>query len=291
MTPCPEIELLLSPAGRSAAAAHLSSCEACSAVAALADVRSERELSRDDPCIESEVRIALWHADLLKHDEEAELVSHLEHCAACNDLAVRVRALPHVTEESASARTLNEWVPPPTRQRRARRAWQPWTAIAAALVLVALVLVSIRLARRPTADVAPSPTPREVVSLPAGVPAPVPTPPVESAPIASTRPPPAPAPNPSPRLPETSELVDPFSAEPASTGYFTALCVPLCNSVLVDGKNRGPSPIVRLALPEGNHRVVFTHGTNRQMRSIHITRGQTTVLRVRMDPTSGDPGY
>lgn len=82
----------------------------------------------------------------------------------------------------------------------------------------------------------------------------------------------SPAPTPAPATPG--------KAEP---GFLTVMCVPACDSVTAGGRSLGPSPVVRAALPPGNHGVGLRAGSKKKSLSVTITSGQTTARRVTMD--------
>ena len=66
-------------------------------------------------------------------------------------------------------------------------------------------------------------------------------------------------------------------------GYLTVVCDPFCDSVSAGGKNLGPSPVVRAALPPGPHGVVLRRkGAPAKSIGVTIKSGQTTARRVKM---------
>jgi Putative zinc-finger len=302
MKACPEIDVLLSASERAAACDHLSGCEACAAVVALAGVRDEREAGRDDDCTQAEVAIALWQAELLPEDDRAALIAHLERCAACNELAARMRALGPDVLAVGPARTQTLFEPPglplPLPRARGRIA-----ALAAAAIVLALgaALAWRGLRRAPVEALALPPTPETVVSRPGAAPAPV-VAPMVPAPVDSTAPPPPlPAKRPAPGR-HVGDLIDPWSTPPqpsAATssggprlmnpwsqpalGYLDLNCAPACNAVYVDGKNFGPSPVVRAAVASGTHAVRFVRGSVRKSRTVVVQAGKTASVSQRMD--------
>jgi len=67
-------------------------------------------------------------------------------------------------------------------------------------------------------------------------------------------------------------------------GYLTIMCVPGCDSISAGGRNLGPSPVVRAALPPGNVGVVLrASGKKTKSLGVTIVSGQTTARRVTMD--------
>ena len=328
MSACPEIEMLTSATGRGLVGAHLERCEACAAVATLAELRSERKEGHDDSCAQAEVAIALWHSGLLGAGEQAELVQHLESCGSCNEAAVRLRALPRFDDEVTVDGVVPARTPEAPEERRRRRALG-WALAAAALVALAFGAGSLVRRRAASDGLAPSPLP---TLGPAGGALSVPSvqapsvAPVLSAPAPDelidpwARPPrgtPKAEPKPSPR---GGDVLDPWSAkaplapEPVpsslpkpsaqrgnaledpwapsvSVGFFTLVCEPSCDKVSVSGKDLGPSPIVRAPLAAGVHAVVLQNGSTKRSLSVEITAKQTTVLRVSMTSPRGDLGY
>jgi serine/threonine-protein kinase len=92
------------------------------------------------------------------------------------------------------------------------------------------------------------------------------------------------APKPSPYTgggsPAPAPAPAPGKGEP---GFLTVMCVPACDSVTAGGRSLGPSPVVRAALPPGNHGVGLRAGSKKKSLSVTITSGQTTARRVTMD--------
>ncbi len=70
----------------------------------------------------------------------------------------------------------------------------------------------------------------------------------------------------------------------AEPGYLTVVCSPFCDSVSAGGRNLGPSPVVHVALPPGQYRVVLkrTGGSTKVVPAV-IVSGQVTSQRVSMD--------
>lgn len=90
---------------------------------------------------------------------------------------------------------------------------------------------------------------------------------------------PAPAAAPSP----AAETAAPAAPAAAGPGFLTIVCDPFCDAVLVDGKNLGPSPVVRAPLKPGSHSVVLRKaGAGTKSLGVSITSGQTSAQRVKM---------
>jgi len=96
-------------------------------------------------------------------------------------------------------------------------------------------------------------------------------------------PPIVPMPEPPPRRPR-EPATNVALPDGGTAGYLTILCVPGCDSVQTGGRNLGPSPIVRAALPPGEHEVVLrAAGKSTKTLRVTLTEGQTTAKRVTMD--------
>lgn len=132
----------------------------------------------------------------------------------------------------------------------------------------------------PVPTAAPVPTMEGAVnpeSLPKEA-AKAPTPAPGPAPVAAAGPKPTPASGGAPAPVE--KPATPGKGEP---GFLTVMCVPACDSVTAGGRSLGPSPVVRAALPPGNHGVGLRAGSKKKSLSVTITSGQTTARRVTMD--------
>jgi hypothetical protein len=66
-------------------------------------------------------------------------------------------------------------------------------------------------------------------------------------------------------------------------GFLTVVCNPACDSVVVQGKNLGPSPIVRHTLPVGSHTLGLSKGGKKETRTVSISANKTTAIRIRMN--------
>jgi hypothetical protein len=101
--------------------------------------------------------------------------------------------------------------------------------------------------------------------------------------------------------PDKSALMDPWATsngvqDPFVTikpGSVTVLCNPFCDSVSADGKNLGPSPIVRAPLAPGVHRLSFKRGAMTKHSSVVIESDKNAALRIDMEAPAklADPGY
>jgi hypothetical protein len=74
------------------------------------------------------------------------------------------------------------------------------------------------------------------------------------------------------------------AAKPAKEepGFLTIVCNPYCDDVLDQGKSLGPSPVVHLSVPPGQHRVTLKKGKDTKVISVIVVSGQVTAQRVSM---------
>lgn len=92
---------------------------------------------------------------------------------------------------------------------------------------------------------------------------------------------PPPALEPQPEAPPPQEPA-PVAIPAESPGFLTVACDPQCEEVLVDGRRMGTSPLVRVAVPPGKHKLDLRAGDQRKTLSVIVVSGQTTAQRVRM---------
>ncbi len=178
------------------------------------------------------------------------------------------------------------------------------TLIAAVTTLIALAMIALVVlkitdrgpAAAPGASATPATTgaaPTETAASPSTAPAPAtgdtraePTPKTkDDGPVdLSTLPKEKPAPKePSSPKPATAVAAAPKPAAPkAEPGYLTVVCDPYCDSVVAGGRSLGPSPVVRAALPPGNHSVILRGSGKTTSIGVTIVSGQTTARRVKM---------
>jgi eukaryotic-like serine/threonine-protein kinase len=85
------------------------------------------------------------------------------------------------------------------------------------------------------------------------------------------------------------------STEPAGKGYLVMICVPYCDSVVVRGRNLGPSPIVKHALAPGSYSAsLLKKGLPMRRVTFSVKPGETTAVRIRLtEPRAPqcDPPY
>lgn len=290
MTECPEIEALIER--QPGALEHASGCGACAAVQALEELRHERAGSRGDACVEAEVALAARSEGSLDADGEQALVAHLESCAECNEVAVRLLA---------SAGALGAEVAIAEENRAQVRAEPRKSApLGLALGFAASMLAAAALGAlwmRDKARVVDAEAARAAPTAPA--PALGLAPPSASAEVAPAPPPvPSAVRAPPPPKPPATDLVDPWASAqsapppaPSGVGYLTIVCVPSCDSIRAGGKNLGASPLVRAPLPAGAVNLELRRGQVRRYLSVRIAAGHTTARRVSMEdaPAVVDP--
>jgi hypothetical protein len=119
----------------------------------------------------------------------------------------------------------------------------------------------------PSATVAASVTPP---APPASAPGPTAT-----AALSTTSPVHRPKHPPAPRAPAT---------DPAHTGLLTVICMPACDQVLDGSRSLGPSPIFKLPVATGSHRLTLRtlDPPVEKMVEVTVTTDETTVLRYPM---------
>ena len=260
MNECPEIDGLLSATGRSRFASHLSACEACRAVAALAEVRAERTTSRDDACGAAEVSIALAQAGVLAPAARAELTLHLEGCAVCGEVFARVGAMPTSREEATSTGTA------PAAFAVTQRSGRPFALGALALAACLLVALGVALVskrgpprRAEQASAEPEPAPPVSVVLPPAMPS-------ETESVAGS-------------APAKRALDDSVAA----AGFLSITCTPGCR-VLEAGRLLGRAPLSGVALAPGTHELTLVDRAQRKLLSVEVVAGQTVARHVAMSP-------
>ena len=68
-------------------------------------------------------------------------------------------------------------------------------------------------------------------------------------------------------------------------GALSVVCVPACDSVLIDGKPVGASPIVSAPLRAGRHVITVSRiGAAPQQSDVFVPAGGTTAQRFWMEP-------
>jgi cytoskeletal protein RodZ len=118
----------------------------------------------------------------------------------------------------------------------------------------------------PTATAKAPPTPTGKPDKTADKPTPVPT----TAPPATTAPP-------------TSTVPTPTAPAGGGSGFLTVVCKPACDSVVVKGRNLGPSPVINVSFPAGTYPVVLKRsGSSPKATSVTIVAGKNTPLRMNM---------
>lgn len=69
----------------------------------------------------------------------------------------------------------------------------------------------------------------------------------------------------------------------AEPGLLTIVCTPFCDDVLDNGRSLGPSPIVQVPVPPGQHRITLKRaGQSQKTISVIVVSGEVTAQRVSM---------
>jgi hypothetical protein len=171
--------------------------------------------------------------------------------------------------------------------------WLP----AMALGVVAVVGVATTLLFRHFAPEDDAGSPRSVAtagaeneaSVPMGMPAPTPTP--------TPTPTPAPTPTPTSVPPVTSKAPEPASvprkgsgargtptlSPPAlgKNGLLTVFCTPACDDVLDGSRSLGPSPVFKVSVPVGGHRITLVGGDPPVRKSVNVVVNEDDTAVVR----------
>ena len=173
-----------------------------------------------------------------------------------------LQAVSFVARRSDEGTTVWEPASAPVPERR--RGLVLAAAAATLAVLAAIVLVWRAAAREPVPRV---PVLGPAVSAPVAAVAPA---------VATPTPPPAPA------APSSGRTVR--EAKPRGQGYVNVYADPWAY-VYVDGRKRGLTPLMRLALPAGAHSVTLKHPDLRSVeRRVVVVPGQTQLLDVTLGP-------
>ena len=252
---CPEIEQLFASPRRAGIDEHAACCDACGGMLGLSELREQIAERTPDDCVDAEVLIARREIGALPAADKQRLQAHLEECADCNELAVRMASLPSPVRETTAEATASPVVP----TQVSAPASQPGHA---------------------APKLPPVLTPFGLLPLPSVQ---VPQPDDDSD---------VPDPKP-PQTDDDTDLLNPFQPLPKATatdgkGFLTIVCAPFCDRVVVDGKSEGRSPIVRHALDPGRHTVLLKRGTVSKTISVHIVAGTTTARRVNMQDGDAD---
>lgn len=79
-------------------------------------------------------------------------------------------------------------------------------------------------------------------------------------------------------------------ASNAPKGFVTVACNPGCESVIVDGRSIGPSPIVRVELPAGTHKLTLRRkGHQEKTVDVVVKAGELASLNVKMAQQAAPP--
>ncbi|MBI4956308.1 MAG: zf-HC2 domain-containing protein [Myxococcales bacterium] len=100
---------------------------------------------------------------------------------------------------------------------------------------------------------------------------------------------PAVDPAPAPSAPAHRDgVLDPWAPRAGGSATLVVTCTTLCDHVVVDGSDRGPSPVVVTGLAPGAHSVRASRGARSQTRSIQLEPGKRAQLSFNLEP--GDSG-
>jgi serine/threonine-protein kinase len=250
--------------------------------------------------------LALLPQDNASIDPLPELTGAFARAQFPEDFLASAKAPPAPPPSHASATTQPPAAPPsrptPTfsaetlheiERMRPRRRWLPFAALsilgATGALLWSLWEPNSQAAHEPLREPAPQPV-TSVASLPSALPSSAPTPlllaSAEPAASARSKPPATTAPVPAQnRSVLTSE----------GQGHLTVVCKPSCDSILIRGRNLGPSPLLRSPLAPGSYTArLARHGFSPRSVSFTVQPNQITVVRVDLDskpPSSCSPPY
>ncbi|MCC6523291.1 MAG: zf-HC2 domain-containing protein [Polyangiaceae bacterium] len=83
-------------------------------------------------------------------------------------------------------------------------------------------------------------------------------------------------------------VLDPWARSAGGSATLVVTCTTLCDHVVVDGSDRGPSPVVVTGLAPGAHSVRASRGARSQTRSVALEPGKRFQLSFNLEP--GDSG-
>jgi hypothetical protein len=252
---------------------------------------------------------------------------HLASCTACREVEATLGSIVDglsgamlELSSPASARTLSRLDAAaevrPARSISARLLpFGTFAAGAAIAATIAVFATGSRGARVPNSVVGAPPIVSSTAEAlrPAGGPCP-PAPPASTPAPTDTAPPPPKAPEPNeiwvPRfnppqtqdpfardphgwkMPPLPKAPDSQNAAPAANGFGTinVNCIPRCESIVVDGVPRGPSPLVGFRVPAGTHTVIGILNQRQHVLAVNLNEGgtQTVAIKGERDPLSID---
>ncbi len=292
---CPDIEQLLGSPRRVGMDEHAASCDACGGVLGLSELRDQIGARTPEACVDAEILISKREVSALASDDKQRLQNHLEECADCNELAVRMGSLPSPVREVTSVAAQTGEFRLATAEQGRRTPPLYWWFAAALFALFTGVFglaMGFALSSQESAvaaappqggTAAPSPggaapqappvvTPFGVLPLPGGAAQPSPS---AGASTDDDSDPVSPALNP-------FGLATPPSTSKQANGFLTIMCAPVCDKIVVAGRDLGPSPQVRRPLPTGRHKVVLKRGSFTKSINVTIVENTTTARRVDM---------
>jgi hypothetical protein len=292
MSGCPEIDLWIDGARGGGGGDHESSCGACQSLSSLCRMR--RVVSSppgpEDECARLEPHLAGMIDGSMRASEVPGLCEHLARCASCSDIAASLTMLQaewgDVPDPRIVLRGRDRNLAPRSRPakgvgRVAARRLQ--AGLQVGLLVSAALALGVWIGRRPSR---PDPIEHSMV---ANVPS------LSAAGSASSQSAPesasiAVAPLPPPVALSASSRPPPAAS--SGKGHVSILCQPLCESVLIDGQNVGPSPVIRREVAAGDRRITLKRGTQTRVSVLKVEAGGLSQLRVKMDEDiEVEPGY
>ena len=297
---CPDIEQLLGSPRRVGIDEHAASCDACGGILGLSALREQIGDQTPEACVDAEILISKREVSALAPNDKQRLQNHLEECADCNELAVRMGSLPSPVREATSvAAQTGEFRLAPSDEANRTPPLYWWLAAAAFALFTGVFGLALGFALSSDEPaLAAAPPPGGTASpVPGGAPqVPVVTPfGVQPLPGATAQPSANAGSVTTDDEPEpVSPLLNPFGpAKPLpqakqGDGFLTIMCAPSCDKVIADGRNLGPSPVVRRPLPAGVHSVALKRGSFTKSVKVTIVSGKTTARRIEMDGLGAD---
>lgn len=285
MSSCPDIDLWIDgePSGD-----HELSCAACQSLSSLRKMRRGDSglCGPDDQCARYEPYLGAMLEGTMRPGEVPGLCEHLALCASCSNIIASLTLMqsewadvPDPRIELRGRDLMPQSRPAKGAGRVAARRFQAGVQIG--LMVSAALALGVWLGRSPSRHES---VPAAVLSVAASVPS-------NLASIAVTPPFPWPLPSQEPsQQPASTSRPPPLAA--SGKGAVSILCQPLCDSVLIDGKNVGPSPVIRREVAAGERRITLKRGTQSRVSVLNVKDGELSQLRVKMDEDiAAEPGF
>ncbi|MBI5537149.1 MAG: PEGA domain-containing protein [Deltaproteobacteria bacterium] len=288
MSGCPEVDVWIDGLPGKGSD-HEASCAACRSLSSLCRVRrvASEAPRADEQCARFEPYVGAMIDGTMQASEVPGLCEHLAQCASCSDIAASLTMLQaqwgDVPDPRLVLRGRERNLAPRTQPARGlgraasarlRAGLQVGLLVGGALALG--VWLGHRASTRTAVVVASAPSSSAAGSAPS-------QPPPESASVAVL--PAAPS-----QEPASSSRPPPLAA--SGKGYVSIQCQPSCESVLIDGVNAGPSPVIRREVAAGERRITLHRGTVSRDRVLKVKAGETIRLSVKMDEeAAAESGY